>query len=55
MRQRDDSFSDNEAERLARLADEIFEESDDDEEQEFARFELEMPDNVMFHKWMMIT
>ena len=44
----DDSSSDNEVDRLARLADEIFEESDDDEEQEFAGFEFEMPDDVTF-------
>ena len=44
----DDSSSDNEVDRLARLAEEIFEESDDDEEQEFAGFEFEMPDDVTF-------
>ena len=40
----DDSSSDNEVDRLARLADEIFEESDDDEEQELAvTFQLGRP------------
>ena len=44
----DDSSSDNEVDRLARLADEILQQSDDDEEQEFARFKFEMPDDVTF-------
>ena len=33
---------------MARLADEIFEESDDNEEQEFAGFKFEVPEDVTF-------